>query len=64
MPKLAQDVVIDHEKGTVLIDGEPFPWHIPLTDIEVSISPEGVHRICLPMFFDGNFRVWGTPAQR
>ena len=62
MPKLAHDVVIDHEKKHVSIDGEEFPWYTPLEDLNVTISPEGVHRIDLSVYFDGSFRVWGKPA--
>jgi hypothetical protein len=62
MPKLAHDVVIDHENKLISIDGEEFPWHTPLEDLNVTISPEGIHRIDLSIYFDGNFRVWGTPA--
>lgn len=62
MPKLAHDIVIDHEKGVISIDGDQFPWFIPLTGVDVQISPEGVHTITLPIYFDGSFRVWGKPA--
>lgn len=64
MPKLAQDVVIDHGKGVIAIDGQEFPWYTPLEDLHVTISPEGMHRIDLSIYFDGNFRSWGKPAQR
>lgn len=62
MPKLAHDIVIDHEAGAILVDDEQFPWFIPLADLDVTIGKDGVHTILLPIYFDGSFRAKGKPA--
>ncbi|MBT2587937.1 hypothetical protein [Arthrobacter sp. ISL-95] len=64
MPKLAHDIVIDHKKKHISIDGEEFPWHTPLEEIEATISPSGIHRITISILFDGSFRSWGEPLER
>lgn len=63
MTKLAHDIVIDHEVGTLTIDGEQFAWFIPLADVDVTIGKDDMNTIMLPIYFDGNFRSWGKAPE-
>ncbi|MBT2467858.1 hypothetical protein J7E97_08215 [Streptomyces sp. ISL-66] len=47
-PQLAQAVVIQ-PGGTVLVDGEPFPWLIARQPMEISLDPEGISTVRLTL---------------
>lgn len=60
-PTLAQEIVIDHERREIRIDGDPVPWFIARQQIDVVVGEAGaVSTVLLPVLAR-NVRVIGTP---
>ncbi|MFD5676110.1 hypothetical protein [Streptomyces sp. NPDC127040] len=47
-PQLAQTIVIQ-PGGTVLVDGEPFPWLITRQPMEILLDPDGTSTVRLTL---------------
>ncbi|MBT2477649.1 hypothetical protein [Streptomyces sp. ISL-94] len=47
-PQLAQAIVIQ-PGGTVLVDGEPFPWLITRQPMEINLDPDGTSTVRLTL---------------
>lgn len=47
-PQLAQEIVIQ-PGGSVLIDGQPFPWLITRHPMEISLDPDGTSTVRLTL---------------
>lgn len=47
-PQLAQQIVIQ-PGGSVLIDGQPFPWLIARQPMEISLDPDGTSTVRLTL---------------
>lgn len=43
-PQLAKEIVIQ-PGGTILVDGEPFPWLVAKQAMEVGLNPDGVSTV-------------------
>lgn len=52
MPKLAKSVEVV-VGGDVLIDGEPFPWHVARQPVSSELDPDGAIVVYLPIMVDG-----------
>lgn len=61
-PVLAQEIVIDHERREIRIDGQLVPWFIARQEIEIVVGEVGaVSTVLLPVLAR-NVRVIGTPV--
>lgn len=64
MTKIAGDVTIraaESGENVLLVDGEPFPWHVLAEDIDVVVGFPGksVSTLTLTIPFTGNLHSWG-----
>ena len=46
-PQLAQEIVI--HGGSILIDGEPFPWLVAAQPMDIGLNPDGVSTVRLTL---------------
>jgi hypothetical protein len=51
-PRLAREVVIQ-PGGTVLVDGEPFPWLVGRQPMEITLQHDGVSSVRLTLLAAG-----------
>ncbi|MDX3634339.1 hypothetical protein PV728_29560 [Streptomyces europaeiscabiei] len=47
-PVYAKEIVVE-PGGTVLVDGEPFPWLIARQPMEIGLNPEGISTVRLTL---------------
>lgn len=47
-PQLAQEIAIQ-PGGTILIDGEPFPWLVAGQPMDICLNPDGVSTVRLTL---------------
>ncbi|MFJ7963129.1 hypothetical protein [Streptomyces sp. NPDC096324] len=47
-PQLAREVVVQ-PGGTILVDGEPFPWLVAQQPMEISLNPDGISAVRLTL---------------
>ncbi|WP_328439168.1 hypothetical protein [Nocardia puris] len=59
-PSLANEIVIDHDRGEIRIDDAPAPWLIARARIDIEVDYRGVSIVRLPILAD-NVRVIGLP---
>lgn len=64
MPELASNaelLIDDNGFGTILVDGEEFPYHVGAADLVVEPVPEaeGMHTLRLGIMVEGPVRVNG-----
>lgn len=43
-PQLAHEVIVQ-PGGTILVDGEPFPWLVAQQPMEIGLNPDGVSTV-------------------
>lgn len=36
----------------ILVDGQPFPWPVSLQDIGITVGPEGLHVVHVPLLVE------------
>lgn len=50
-PQLAKEIVIQ-PGGSILVDGDPFPWLVAKQPMEIGLDPDGISTVRLTLLAD------------